>query len=114
MQPTIDLEEVADLLLTENLAFGEEIVRVDASGVSVGPRGGSPRLHIPLTNIKSARTEALVGGAKLEVRTKDQGTIAVAAFTAQAAPRFSELARGIEQLAKGEPLNIKLAFELIR
>jgi len=114
MQPTIDLEELADLLLTQNLAFGEEIVRVDATGVSVGPRGGTPRLHIPLINIKSARTEALVGGAKLEVRTKDQGTIAVAAFTAQAAPRFSELARGIEQLAKGEPLNIKLAFELIR
>lgn len=86
MQPIIDLEEVADLLITKQLTFGEEIVRVDATGVSVGPRGGTPRLHIPLTSIKSARTEALVGGAKLEVRTKDDGTIAVAAFTSQAAP----------------------------
>lgn len=114
LQNILVLEEVADLLIDEALRFGEEIVKVTSLSVTVYQIGGLPRCEIPMADIVSARTEALVGGAKLEIKTKSQGVVAIAAFTSQSAPRFSELARGIEQLAKGETLNIKLSFEKTR
>jgi ATP-binding cassette subfamily B protein len=66
-----------------------------------------------MTDIKSARTEPLVGGARLELTTNG-GVVPVAEFSASVAARFSEMARGIEQLAKGEELAIKLKYEKTR
>ena len=66
-----------------------------------------------MDEIKTARTEPLVGGARLELTTKS-GILPVVSFTAAVASRFSELARGIEQLAKGEELAIKLEAQKTR
>jgi ATP-binding cassette subfamily B protein len=54
-----------------------------------------------------------VGGARLELNTHE-GIVPLASFSASVAARFSEMARGIEQLAKGEPLNVKWAHERTR
>ena len=107
------ISEMADLLAEENHQFGRREVRVTAREVAVYDTAGARILSVPMSDIKSARTEPLVGGARLELTTT-QGILPVAEFSASVAARFSEMARGIEQLAKGEPLAIKLAFEKTR
>lgn len=107
------LRETADLVAEEGHRFGRREVRVYADRVSVHDEAGRELQRIPMSSIRTARTEPLVGGARLEVST-DRGVIPVAEFTASVAARFSELARGIEQLAKGEPLCIKWAEERTR
>lgn len=110
---TILIEEVADLVAEEGHRFGRRVVRVTKTKVSVEDEAGVELLAVPMSDIKSARTEPLVGGARLELTTTG-GIVPVAEFSASVAARFSELARGIEQLAKGEPLAIKLQHEKTR
>jgi ATP-binding cassette subfamily B protein len=110
-QPLIS--EIADLLPEEGHRFGRREVRVTRSAVSLYDGAGTLLLTVPMADIKSARTEPLVGGARLELTTTG-GVVPVAAFSASVAPRFSEMARGIEQLAKGEELAIKLKYEKTR
>jgi ATP-binding cassette subfamily B protein len=107
------VSETADLLLDQDLSYGERVVEVRADSVTVRTPGNQVVCRVAMDKIRTARTEPLVGGSLLEVRT-DQGTVPVAAFTASLAPRFSEMARGIEQLAKGEPLSIKWEHERTR
>lgn len=107
------IEETADLLAEESHRFGTRTVQLRRSGVRVYDASGTLLISVPMTDIKSARTEPLVGGARLELTTKS-GIVAIAEFTASVSARFSELARGIEQLAQGEELAIKLKFERTR
>ena len=108
------IRETADLIAEDGHKFGRRDVVVTAQKVSVvDPSSGVELLTVPLADITSARTESLVGGARLELTTTS-GILPVAEFSASVAARFSEMARGIEQLAKGEPLSIKLAHEQTR
>jgi ATP-binding cassette subfamily B protein len=107
------ISEVADLVAEEDHRYGKREVRVTKSRVSVYDGAGALLLTVPMSDIKSARTEPLVGGARLELTTTS-GVLPVAEFSASVAARFSEMARGIEQLAKGEDLAIKLKFERTR
>jgi ATP-binding cassette subfamily B protein len=107
------ISEVADLIAEEDHRYGKREVRVTKSRVSVYDGAGALLLTVPMSDIKSARTEPLVGGARLELATTS-GVLPVAEFSASVAARFSEMARGIEQLAKGEELAIKLKFERTR
>jgi ATP-binding cassette subfamily B protein len=107
------ISEVADLIAEEDHRYGKREVRVTKSRVSVYDGAGALLLTVPMSDIKSARTEPLVGGARLELTTTS-GVLPVAEFSASVAARFSEMARGIEQLAKGEELAIKLKFERTR
>ncbi len=100
------LAELADLVPEAGHRFGRREVRVSRAGVSVHDDVGDQLLFVAMAEIKTARTEPLVGGGRLELTTT-RGVVPVAEFTASVAPRFSEMARGIEQLAKGEPLNVK-------
>src|SRR5688500_1942090 len=108
------LEFAADL--APDLQFGERRVEVTNRRVRVltGTNGATAELaNIPLTAIKGARTEPLVGGGRLEV-TVDGRTVPLVEYTAAKSAHFSEIARGIEQLAKGEPLSIKKEQERTR
>src|SRR5437868_2951659 len=107
------ISHVADLLPEDGHVFGRREVRVSKARVTVVDDAGIELLSVPMADIKTARTEPLVGGARLELTTKE-GIVPVAEFTASVAARFSEMARGIEQLAKGEPLAIKLKYEKTR
>src|SRR5262249_22783018 len=107
------LVDVADLVPEAGHRFGRREVRVYRDGVSVHDDGGDVLEFVAIAEIKSARTEPLVGGARLELRTGG-GTGRLAEFTASVAARFSEMARGIEQLARGEELNIKWTQERTR
>src|SRR5262249_41178321 len=68
-------------------------------------RGGADVLELPLREIQSVRFETLVGGGCLEVRPKLGSPIRIHC-SASLIPRFSGLARGIEQLRSGESLRI--------
>src|SRR5262249_47011792 len=108
------LEFAADL--SPDLKFGERRVEVTSRRVRVvtGTNGSSVELEsFSLSDIKGARTEPLVGGGRLEV-TVDGRTVPLVEYTAAKSAYFSEIARGIEQLAKGEELSIKRELDRTR
>jgi len=107
------LRETADLAADDGLRFATREVRVYRTRVSLHDADGRELLSVPMSSIRTARTEPLVGGARLELSTAE-GIVPVASFSASVSARFSEMARGIEQLAKGEPLNVKWAHERTR
>ena len=71
------------------------------------------RLELPVRGIKSAKTEPLVGGGRLEVET-DGRTMELLRYSNSLVKKFVEVARGIEQLAKGEALDIPTEEEKLR
>lgn len=107
------IREIADLAADEAHRFGRREVCVSRERVSVRDEHGVELLSVPMTDIKTARTEPLVGGARLEVTTA-RGIVPVAECTAAVSARFSEMARGIEQLARGDELDIKWTHEKTR
>lgn len=98
----------------ETHAFGQREVQLREKSVRVYDEAGVLLVKIPLEDIKSARTEPLVGGARLEVTLKQGPTLPLAECTARVSARLSELARGIEQLAQGEELAVKLTEQKTR
>ncbi|RYG37352.1 ABC transporter ATP-binding protein [bacterium] len=109
-EPLIRLE--ADL--DESRRFGARTLVVDAASVRILAAGNAEILRIPISEIKTARNEPLIGGGRLEVTTKSGEIIPVVSYSLTVAAKFSEAARGIEQLAKGEPLSINLKKETLR
>ena len=70
--------------------------------------------QIPVEEIASARNEPLVGGGRLEVTTKTGQILPIISYSLSIAAKFSEAARGIEQLAKAEEFSINLKQERTR
>lgn len=94
--------------------FGHQTLEVTSTDVRVLDAGGAVSCRVPIAEIKSARNEPLVGGGRLEVVTKQGELIALLSYSLTLAAKFSEAARGIEQLAKKEPLLINLKEERLR
>ena len=65
----------------------------------------NPLIEISLQEIKEAKTESLVGGGYIEICT-DKKSILILHFSNSLTDKFSEIVRGIQQLSKGEKLNI--------
>lgn len=102
----------ADFL--EDGKFGRRILEVDGESVRAIEANGATSFQIPISEIKSSRNEPLVGGGRLEIVTKSEDVIPVISYSLTLAAKFSEAARGIEQLAKGEPLSINLKLQKLR
>lgn len=98
----------------EDGAFGRRILEVRSDTVRVIETNGAVSFQIPLSDVKSARNEPLVGGGRLEIVTRSGETIPIVSYSLTVAARFSEAARGIEQLAKSEPFSINLKQERVR
>ena len=98
----------------EDGSFGRRVLEVTADVVRTYDPSGAVSFTIPITEVRSARNEPLVGGGRLEVTTKAGEIIPIVAYSLTEAARFSEAARGIEQLAKGEELLINLKQERVR
>ena len=60
---------------------------------------------IPLAEVTRVRTEPLVGGGRLEIERRSAPTAEIA-YTQSMGEKFSEVARGLEQLRAGEPFLI--------
>lgn len=118
--PAPNASSAEDLLIRleadfdEDGHFGHRVLEVTATDVCVRERGGAPSFRIPIADIKSARNEPLVGGGRIEVITTSGEMLPVISYSLTVAAKFSEAARGIEQLAKGEPLLINLKEERLR
>lgn len=108
--PLIQLE--ADFL--EDGMFGRRSLEVTSDSVRVLEANGAASLNMPISEIKSARNEPLVGGGRLEIVTTAGEIVPIISYSLTIAAKFSEAARGIEQLAKGEPLMINLKQERLR
>lgn len=100
-------------ILTDG-GFGHRSLEVTATDVRVIEAGGAVSFTIPISDIKSARNEPLVGGGRIEVLTKAGDLLPIVSYSLTVAAKFSEAARGIEQLAKGEALLINLKTEKLR
>ena len=99
---------------TAERAFGEQWVVVTPERVVIIPVGGTDSLvEVSVDKIKVARTEALVGGGRLEIEREAAPTLAVP-YSSSLAGKFSEVARGIEQLRKDEPFFINDTLDRTR
>lgn len=98
----------------ENGTFGRRLLEVTPEHVRVKEVNGAVSFVIPISEIKSARNEPLVGGGRLEITTKEGEILPAISYSHTVAAKFSEAARGIEQLAQGEPLLINLKEERLR
>lgn len=94
--------------------FGQRTLEVTADAVRVSDSSGALTFQMPMADIKTARNEPLIGGGRLEVTAKNGDILPIITYSQSMAARFSEAARGIEQLAKGEPLLINLKQEQTR
>ena len=98
----------------ENTRFGKRTLEVTGAAVRLLEPGGAVCFQIPMADISSARNEPLVGGGRLEITTRTGDVVPVVTYSHTVAARFSEAARGIEQLARGEALSINLKEERLR
>jgi ATP-binding cassette subfamily B protein len=94
--------------------FGTRFMEVTNEQVRVLDWEDVTSFQIPLEEIKSARNEPLIGGGRLEITTKNGEVLPVISYSLHVAEKFSEAARGIEQLAKGEELAIGIKEERTR
>lgn len=94
--------------------FGRRVLEVTAGSVRTLEPDGTVTFQIPMGEIRSARNEPLVGGGRLELTTTSGEIVPILVYSLTVASRFSEAARGIEQLARGEPLCINLKEERVR
>ncbi|MYE90669.1 ABC transporter ATP-binding protein [Candidatus Poribacteria bacterium] len=70
-------------------------------------------VEVPIEELLLVQTEALVGGGRLNIERKDKPTITVP-YSSSLAEKFSEVARGLEQLRKGEPFLINAQLDRTR
>lgn len=69
--------------------------------------------EVSIEELTLVQSEALVGGGRLTIERKDKPTIIVP-YSSSLAEKFSEVARGLEQLRKGEPFLINAELERTR
>ena len=94
--------------------FGTQWLFVTDKRVLIVPTEGADGVvQVPIKELTSARTEPMVGGGRLELERDGNETICVP-YSSSLAAKFSEVARGIEQLRKGEPFLINTELDRIR
>jgi ATP-binding cassette subfamily B protein len=106
------IQLVADF--AESGSYGHRTMIVDKESVRIVEPGGATSCIVPIADVKSARNEPLVGGGRLEITTKSGEILPILSYSLTLAAKFSEAARGIEQLAKGEPLMVNLKDQRLR
>ncbi len=94
--------------------FASRTLEVTSSFLRTIEADGTESLRVELADIITARNEPLIGGGQMEVTCKGGVIIPVIAYSLTLAAAFSECARGIEQLAGGNPLSIKISTKPLR
>ena len=94
--------------------FGRQWVVVTAQRVLIVPEPGSEDTQeVPVAEIKGVRTESLVGGGQLEIERRSAPTFIVP-YSSSMAAKFSEVARGLEQLRNKAPLAVSAQLDRTR
>ena len=103
--------------LAPDFSFAAQWVAVTDRRVLIAGDGGASTGNgltaIDLDDLIAARAEALVGGGRLELDRKSGPALHVP-YSSSLAVKFSEVARGLEQLRKGEPLLINTERDRLR
>ena len=107
------LFQVATDLINDQL-FGEEwLLATDRHLLFIPAEGADGTVEVPLETVREARTEELVGGGRLVVERK-VGEPVYLHYSNSLAPKFAEIAEGIQQLSKGEALELPTEMERTR
>ena len=107
------LFQVATDLINEQ-SFGESwLIATDRHLLFIPSAGVDGSVEVPLDAVQEARTEELVGGGRLAVERKE-GEPVYLHYSSSLIPKFSEVAEGIQQLSKGEPLELPTEMERTR
>jgi ATP-binding cassette, subfamily B, bacterial len=80
---------------------GQWVVVTDRRVLIVRDEGDQGMLEVPLTELERASTESLVGGGCLHLERRGAPTVEVL-YSSSLGTRFSEVARGLEQLRQGK------------
>lgn len=72
-----------------------------------GASGGAPDGHVALSfqELTDAKTEPIVGGGRLEVYAGNV-PVPLVEYSSSLGPKFSEVARGLQQVIKGQPFRV--------
>ena len=81
--------------------FGRQWVVATAQRLLVVSDVDGEDISIPIAHIDACHTEPLVGGGRLDIEQSAAPTLSLY-YTSSEAAKFSEIARGVEQLRKGE------------
>ena len=110
-------EEIQILVSTDldvDGRFGAHWLAVTDKQVIVARNGTLEQLdRMPLGDVRSASTEPLVGGGRLEIERFSGPTVEVP-YSGTEAEKISEVARGIEQLRTAEALSINTTLDRTR
>ena len=105
--------QVATDLIDKQL-FGEKwLIATDRHLLFIPTEGEDGTVEVPLTTVQEARTEELVGGGCLAVERKE-GEPVYLHYSSSLAPKFAEIAEGIQRLSKGETLELPTEMERTR
>ena len=100
--------------LNQEGRFGEQWVVVTDKRLLIVPTARVDGvIEVPIQELILVQTEALVGGGHLSIERKGKPTIIVP-YSSSLAEKFSEVARGLEQLRKEEPFLINPQLERTR
>ena len=99
--------------LDHDRIYSTRWVVVTERRVLILPGGEAPILEVAVSELTAVRADALVGGAQLALERLDQPTLYVP-YTGTQSVKFSEVARGLEQLRKGETFHINPKLDRIR
>ena len=96
----------------DGTSYGERWVAMTPGWLVVMTADEEP-LCVPVEEILRVHTEPLVGGGRLEVERLDAPTVSVP-YTQSLSDKFSEVARGLEQLRVAQPFRIDPVLESMR
>jgi len=95
-------------------SFGERwLVVTDQRLFFIPADGADGVVEVAIAEVKEVRTQELVGGGRLEVERKE-GPPTYLHYSNSLVPKFAEVAGGIRQLSKGEPLSLPTQVERTR
>ena len=107
------LFQVATDLIDEQ-SFGEKwLIATDRHLLFIPAEGVDSTVEVPLVTVQEAKTEELVGGGRLALERK-VGEPVYLHYSSSLAPKFAEVAEGIQQLMKGETLELPTEVERTR
>ena len=95
-------------------SFGEQwLVVTDQRLFFIAINGADGVVEVPIEQVKEVRIQELVGGGCLEVEREGESPIYLH-YSSTLISKFAEVASGIRQLSKGEPLSLPTEVEQAR
>ncbi|MDP7357035.1 MAG: ABC transporter ATP-binding protein [Pseudomonadales bacterium] len=93
--------------------FGRQWVVVTREHCLVVSETDGDPISVPIEQIVASRTEPLVGGGRLEIARRGKPTLLLS-YTESEAAKFSEIARGLDQLRTGKEFLINARPDRLR